>query len=260
MKKILVALTLVALIFTACIEGQNNAVTVNLSKTTATEVGLASSHSNIMITVSNSTANEATIQWERVETAAVTGWTYNVNGNSTASGVLTIPANGSVDVTLMVMPNGNAGVGSGMLKFYDAADQTLTEQTFNYTLTTVSQYFEVITVDPTSQTIRTSSNPETDYKMKVYNPNASDITLNWYTTVDASNPSNWGINVCDPSACLPPEDIDGNFPVPAGDSVDFKFTFKHNATSGNGTATANFFVATDSIGSMASQMVDLTVN
>jgi len=259
MKKILAALTLVALIFTACTEEtKDSAVTVSLSKTTATELGLASSHSHMMITVSNPTANEATIQWERVETTAVTGWTYNVNGSSTASGVLTIPANGSVDVTLMVMPNGNAGVGSGMLKFYDAADQTLTEKAFSYTLTTVSQYFEVITIDPTSQTVRTTS-PDTDYKMKVYNPNTSEVTVKWLSTAGASNPSDWVLNVCDPLICFPPNVVSGSFPVPAGDSVDFKFTFNHMSTSGNGTATANFYVGTDSVNSMTPQMVNHTV-
>lgn len=258
MKKILAALTLVTLFLTACTEENKTPVTVSLSKTTATELGLASSNSNMMVTVSNTTANEATIQWERTETTAVTGWTYSVNGSTMASGTLTIPANGSVDVALMVMPNGNAGAGAGMLKFYDAEDQGLSTQTFSYTLTTVSQYFELITIDPTSQTVRTGD-PDTDYKMRVYNPNASDITVNWFSDMGTNNPSNWIINVCDPFTCFGPAIVDGDFQVPAGDTVDFKFTFNHLSTSGNGTATANFFVATDSIGSATAQMVNHTV-
>lgn len=258
MKKILAALTFVALIFTACTEETNTPVTVSLSKTTATELGLANSNSTMMFTVSNTTANEATIEWEHDETTSVTGWTYSTNGSSATSGTLTVPANGSVDLTFMVMPNSTAGVGVGMLKFYDASNQALTLQTFSYTLTTVSQYFEVITTSPTSQSIR-PSDPDTDYKMKLYNPNTSDITLNWASTVDASNPSSWIINVCDPFTCFGPAIVDGTFEVPAGDSVDFKFTFNHASTSGNGTATANFYVATDSAGSMTSQTVNHTV-
>ena len=258
MKKILAALTLVALIFTACTEETKTPVTVSLSKTSATELGLANSHSHMKFSVSNSTANEATIQWERVETAAVTGWTYSVNGSSTASGTLTIPANGSVEITFMIMPNGNAGVGTGMLKFYDSEDKTLTEKAFNYSLTTVTQYFEIITIDPTSQTVR-STDGDTDYKMKVYNPNTADITLNWSSEKGANNPSNWSIVVCDPFQCLPPTVTTGSFPVPAGDSADFKFTINHVSTAGNGTATANFYVATDSAASLVSQMVTHTV-
>lgn len=259
MKKILAALTLVALIFTACTEDTKTPVTVSLSKTTATELGLANSHSHMMITVSNSTSEEATVQWERTETTAVTGWTYSVAGSSAASGTLTIPANGSVDVTLMVMPNGNAGVGAGMLKFYDSEDQALTMQTFSYTLTTVSQYFEVISIDPVSQNNSSSSNSDTDYKMKLYNPNNADIDLNWNFITDAGNPSDWVVNVCDPFNCFPPTVTNGSFPVPAGDSVDFKFTFDHENAAGAGTATANFYVSTDSTNSLTNQMVTLTV-
>jgi hypothetical protein len=256
MKKILAALTFVALIFTACTEETNTPtpVTVSLSKTTATELGLASSHSQMMFTVSNTTANEATIEWEHDETTSVTGWTYSTNGSSATSGTLTVPANGSVDVTFMIMPNSNAGVGTGILKFYDGDNQALTLQTFNYSLTTVTQYFEVITTSPTTLTVSTSDTA-TDYKMKLYNPNASDITLNWNSTVPATNPSNWLINVCDPFTCFGPSVVDGDFPIPAGDSVDFKFTINHVSSRGSATATANFYVATDSVGSLTSQTV-----
>jgi hypothetical protein len=258
MKKILAALTLIALIFTACTEETKTPVTVSLSKTTATELGLATNHSHMMITVSNTTSSEATIQWERTETTAVTGWTYNVNGSSTASGTLTIPANGSVEVTLMVIPNGNIGVGAGMLKFYDSEDQAFSMKTFSYTLTTISQYFEVITVSPTSQSVRITD-PNTDYKMKLYNPNTADIAVNWNSTMGAGHPAPWVVNVCDPLTCFGPAIINGDFMVPAGDSVDFKFTFDHEATLGTGSATVNFYVPTDSILSITSQTVNHTV-
>jgi hypothetical protein len=258
MKKILAALTLIALIFTACTEETKTPVTVSLSKTTATELTTTSTHSHMMITVSNTTTNEATIQWERTETTAVTGWTYNVNGSSTASGTLTIPANGSVDVMLMVMPNGTAGAGAGMLKFYDSEDQALSMKTFSYAVTTTSQYFEVITVSPTSQSVR-PSDPDTDYKMKLYNPNASEVNVNWASVTDATNPSSWIVNICDPFTCFGPAVVDGTFPIPAGDSVDFKFTFNHASTSGIGAATATFYVATDSVPSLTSQAVNHTV-
>jgi hypothetical protein len=258
MKKILIALTLIALIFTACT--QQTPVTVNLSKTTATELSLASSHCNMMITLSNTTDNEATIQWERSETTPVTGWTYNVNGSSVASGTLTIPANGSVNVTLMVTPNGNSGVGTGMLKFYDSEDQALTLQTFSYTLTTVAQYFEIITIHPVSQTVRTSDSLKTDFTMKVYNPNTSDVTVNWNFTGGVNNPSAWILNVCDPIACYGSDIFAGGFPISPGDSADFKFTFNHASTTGSGTATGNLYVPTDSLGSLTSQTVTFNVN
>lgn len=258
MKKILAALTLSALIFTACTE-TDTPVTVNLSRTTATEITTPNVHSHMMLTVSNTTTNEATIQWEHTETTPVAGWTYNVDGSFASSGTLTIPANGSVDVMLMVIPNGNTGTGAGMLKFYDSKDQTLSMKTFTYYVTTVTQYFEVITTTPTSQSIRPSDPPETDYKMKVYNPNTMDMTVNWNSMMGAGHPAPWVVNVCDPLTCFGPAIIDGDFLVPAGDSVDFKFTFKHVATSGTGTATANFYVATDSLFSATSQTVTHTV-
>jgi hypothetical protein len=257
MKKILAALTLIALIFTACTE-PDTPVTVNLSRTTATEVTTPNVHSHMMLTVSNTTTNETTIEWEHTETTPVAGWTYNVGGSFASSGALTIPANGSVDVMLMVIPNGNAGTGTGTLKFYDSKDQALSMKTFTYSVTTISQYFEVITTTPTSQSIRVNDSI-TDYKMKLYNPNAADITVNWNSMMDASNPSAWVINVCDPLTCFGPAIIDGDFLVPAGDSVDFKFTFNHVATSGLGSATANFHVATDSLFSLTSQTVNHTV-
>lgn len=257
MKKILAGLTLIALIFTACTETETP-VTVNLSKTTATELTTINTHSHMMIMVSNTTDNEATIQWEHEETTPVSGWTYNVNGSSSASGTLTIPANGSVDVMLMVIPNGNAGTGAGMLKFYDSNDQALSMKTFSYTVTTVSQYFELITISPTSQSVR-PSDPDTDYKMRVYNPNGSEINVNWASAMDASNPASWLINVCDPFTCFGADVVDGTFPIAAGDTVDFKFTFNHVSTSGNGAATANFFIATDSTASLTSQTVNHTV-
>ncbi|CAA6798920.1 MAG: Unknown protein [uncultured Aureispira sp.] len=257
MKKILAALSLIALLFTACKETETP-VTVDLSENTATEVTTINSHSHMMVTVSNTTDNEATIQWEHSVTTPVTGWIYTINGSTMASGTLTIPANGSVDVTLMVMPDGVAGAAAGMLKFYDAKDQALSMQTFSYTVTTVTQYFELINITPTSQSIR-PNDPDTDYKMKIYNPSNADINVNWTSTMGTTNPSSWVVDICDPFQCFPPGVLDGSFPVPAGDSVDFKFTFKHGTTSGNGTATANFFIATDSLNSLTSQMVDHTV-
>lgn len=258
MKKILAALTLSALIFTACTE-TDTLVTVDLSRTTATEVTTPNTHSHMMLKVSNTTANEATIQWEHTETTSVVGWTYNVGGSFASSGALTIPANGSVDVMLMVIPNGNAGTGAGALKFYDSKDQALSMKTFTYSVTTVSQYFEVITTTSTSQTIRPSDPPETDYKMKLYNPHAADITVNWNSVMGAGHPAPWVVNVCDPLTCFGPAIIDGDFLVPAGDSVDFKFTFQHVSTSGTGAATANFYVATDSLFSLTPQTVTHTV-
>lgn len=257
MKKILAGLTLIALIFTACTETETP-VTVNLSKTTATELTTINTHSHMMIMVSNTTDNEATIEWEHTETTAVSGWTYNVNGSAAASGTLTIPANGSVDVMLMVIPNGNAGAGAGMLKFYDSKDQALSMKTFSYTVTTVSQYFELITISPTSQSVR-PSDPDTDYKMKLYNPNASEVNVNWASSMNASNPTSWLVNVCDPITCFGSDVVDGSFAIPAGDTVDFKFTFNHVSTSGNGGATADFFIATDSTASLTSQTVIHTV-
>jgi hypothetical protein len=257
MKKILATLALIALIFTACTETETP-VTVSLSKATEAKVTTTNTHSHMMITVSNATANEAEIQWEHTETTTVTGWTYNVNGSSTASGTLTIPANGSVDVMLMVMPNGNAGTATGMLKFYDSKDQALSMKTFNYTVTTITQYFEVITVSPISQSIRPNDSI-TDYKMKIYNPHAANIDVSWTSTMGATNTPNWVINVCDPLTCFGSDIINGTFLVAAGDSADFKFTFDHKSTSGDGSATANFYVATDSILSITSQTVNHNV-
>ncbi|BDS13887.1 hypothetical protein [Aureispira anguillae] len=254
MKNVLVALTLVAILFSACKPDDVTVdpVTVNLSKTTATEMGLAANDKHMMITVSNTTDQEATIQWERAETQAVTGWTYDVNGSTAASGTLTIPANSSKDVTLIVTPNGTVGVGIGTLKFYDSANQALTMKTFTYTLTTLSSYFRIAPQGFTSQSVR-SNDPATDYHIWVVNDNTVPVDVNWARTNEATNPSTWQIAICTDATCYTPAIMNESMTVSPGDSVDFKATIDHQLTTGNGGTTPIFWVAADSVNSVLSQ-------
>lgn len=250
MKNILVALTGVALLFSACqTDVTVDPVTVDLSKTTATEMGLASKQKQINVTVKNTTDQEATIQWERTETQSATGWTYDINGSSAASGSLTIGANSSVDVMLKIMPNGNAGVGAGMLKFYDANNQALTMKALTYTMTAVPAFFRLTPQGFASNSVRANDTP-TDYHLWVVNDNSIPVDVQWARTGEASNPSAWQIAVCTDATCYTPAIMTESMTVNPGDSVDFKMTFDHQATTGNGSATPIFWVAADSANSV----------
>lgn len=254
MKSILILLTLTVLLFSAC--EVKNTVTVELSRTSSTEFGLVTNDKHIRVIVKNTTDQEATIQWDRTETQAVTGWTYDVNGSAAATGTLTIPANTSKEVVLMVTPNGTLGTGSGTLNFYDAADPSLTSKVFSYTLTTLNSYFRIVPQGFTSQSVRMNA-PAADYHLWIINDNTIPLDVQWARTNEASNPAAWEVAICtqggSDSVCYAPTIITENVTITPGDSMDFKATIDHQATTGNGGTTPIFWIPTDSINSVLSE-------
>ena len=86
MKKLFLFSILVALFIAACEPAGSTAVTVSLSTSSFTAVGVPTSDTTVTIVVTNSTSQAATINWVRSEGQSVSGWTYMVNGGSAASG------------------------------------------------------------------------------------------------------------------------------------------------------------------------------
>lgn len=257
MKKIILALAVTAFAFGACTT-KPNPITVSLSSTSSNQIGLKANTKQISLTVSNSTAQTATINWERAETTPVTGWTYMVNADAAASGTLSIPANSSATVTLAINPNNAVGTGAGTLKFYDAADQTTTMKTFTYNFSSVTNYFTILPVGSMNGSARTND-AATDYHISVINSNTIPIDVVWKRTAETANPSVWTVVVCTDLLCWDPTIYSKEMTIAPGDTVDFKATIDHLSTDGSGGTTALFYVASDSAASSATQVITHTV-
>lgn len=258
MKKSIIALAIATFAFGACTP-TTNPVTVSLSKTTASEIGLTTSTKQVSLTVTNSSTQNATINWERTETTPVTGWTYMVNSGSADNGTLSIAAGASATVTLTIDPHGFAGTGAGTLKFYDSADQNATMKTFTYSYSSLTSYFTLSPVGSMTRTVK-ANDPSEDYHVWVINNNTVPVPLVWRSIANASNPSSWVVTICTDTYCAPPHILSNVFTVAPGDSVDFKATMDHATTMGAGGTTALFFVAADSAASVVSQTVSHTAN
>lgn len=257
MKRIILAFAVTALAFGACTT-KPTPVTVALSSTSTNQIGLKANTKQVSLTVSNSTAQAATINWERAESTPVSGWTYTVNGGSAASGTLSIPANSSATVTLAINPNNIVGTGVGTLKFYDAADQTATMKTFTYNYSSVTSYFTISPVGQMADTVRMNA-ADKDYHIWVINNNTVPVDVVWKRTLETANPSAWTVVVCTDLVCWDPTIYSKEMTLAPGDSVDFKATVGHFATVGVGGTTALFYVASDSLASHVTQTIDHTV-
>lgn len=258
MKKLIAAFAITALAFGSCTTTPTP-VTVSLSSASANEIGLVTTTKQVALTVTNSTNQSATINWERTETTAVTGWTYLVNGATGLTGTLSIPAGTSATVTLTINANGLSGTGAGNIKFYDAADQTATMKTFTYNYSTVTSYFSISPVGLMTRSTK-YTNPAQDYHIWVINNNNVAVPVTWKRTAETANLANWTVVVCTDSDCYTPTIYTEDMMIAPGDSVDFKATVDHLSTAGSGGTTALFYVAADSATSVLSQVISHTAN
>jgi len=233
-------------------------VTVQLSSTGDTEVGLASATRSFNFSVSNNSAQAATINWTRTETQVVSGWTYLVNGSNATSGTLNIPAFNSVNVTLQIDGNSIVGHGTGTLEFYDAGFQTTTTQTYTYDYATVTSWFSLSPVGSMTRSISVID-PATDYDISVVNNNAVAIPVRWERVANPANPAGWVSLTCAGLDCYSPSVVVENFIIPANSSMDYKLTINHNGIAGVGTVDNVFYVVQDSAFSHRNQLVSHTV-
>ena len=252
MKNLFAAVVMTALLLVGACDTTEvvDPVTVTLDKNNVSEMGLASSSKTFELTVSNTSSTEATINWEHTPGATnPSAWTYMINGVSVASGSFVLAAESDVTISVMVMPGATSGEGDGALVFYDASNQSETSTTFNYTYSAVDAYFDIITAGFTTQSVRVSD-PDTDYHLWVKNNNNVEVTVDWMRTNESSNPSEWMIAVCTDATCYTPAIVQETITIAPGDSVDFKTTFSHVSTAGNGTSTPIFYVSSDSANSV----------
>lgn len=259
MKKILGAFAVAAVLtFTACEPSQppvtETPITVNLSSTSMTTMGLSSNTKSMTLTVSNTESKDATIKWELEPSSTPPGWTTQVNNNSATEGTITVPANGSVDVMLAINPNNNAGSTMGKLEFYDEADESGTKKEFSYEHTALDAYFTLADQGSLSGSSR-SQDPPTDYKIWIINNNSVDVNMRWERTNESANPSAWQLPVCTDALCFTPADLTKPLTVPAGDSVDFKITVDAQSTTGTGGSTVLFYVPADSANSVVPKVI-----
>jgi hypothetical protein len=256
MKNLFAAVVLAALLLVGACDTAEviDPVTVSLDKNSVTELGLASSSKTFELIVSNTSPNEATVNWEHTPgTMNPSAWTYMINGATATSGSFVLASEASVTISVMVMPGATVGDGDGELVFYDASNQSETSMSFNYTYSAIAAYFEIAAAGFTTQSVRVSD-PDSDYHLWVKNTNNIPVTVDWMRTNESANPSEWMIAVCTDATCYTPAIVQESMTIAAGDSVDFKTTFSHVSTVGNGTSTPIFYVSSDSANSVFSSI------
>lgn len=210
------------------------------------------------IRVENASSRDATINWVHTATQAVSGWTYTINGSLNNTGSFTVLADSFVTIRFEVDPNGAAGNGIGEIAFYDAWFQSTTTQSFSYNLNAITTWFSLKPVGLMTRSIRTND-PDTDYHIWVVNDNAAPVDVKWRRNDNGANPIAWVSTICTDATCWSPSIISKTVTIAPNDSVDFKYTISHQATTGSGGATLEFYVPSDRAYSSKSQVVNHTV-
>lgn len=243
------------LLLTACTV-PSNPIDLSISETNIEHIGLSTTLSSIHITVTNNSSQEAEIHWNRIENTSIAGSTYKLNGSTSNTGILNIPANSSVDATLCIIPKGNLGMSSGDIEFYDPAHQETTTKTFHYSFTSVNQYFRLNLATPANETNYISSSNAMDshtHHVWLINDNTSPVKIQWARTSEHTNPTNWLISPKTHEICYPPSVMTSSAIIPPMDSIPLKLTFHHRNTTGYGRTTPIFWVDTDSLNSVKMQ-------
>ena len=196
--------------------------------------------------VKNNSTVAGTIDWSFTETKVVSGWTYSIETNNVAqtgtTGSFELAAGASVDVTVSAMPNGVAGQGEAKLTLTNAGKEL---ETIGYVVEAMvtGPKFSMSTNNDSGSAA--SSAPKVEYKSKVYNLTASDISLTWTRTNDSNNPGSWVIDVCDYIQCHIPTVDTYTFTLPANDSFDLKIGFDAGGRAGTGSATVDLYETGD---------------
>lgn len=236
-----------------------NPVQISVPITSVSKVGLASQSVVMKIKVRNTSNQDATIHWERTALQTILGWAYTVDGATASTGTVNIPANSSVEVELGINPNGQAGEGQGILEFYDPLDRQMTSKTVQYTLTALTDYFRLNLASDAHQTGYSSMEPDYNHQVWVVNDNSIPVRVEWARTQEARNPAVWGVAAKTHLICYAVPVIRDYVDVPPMDSIPFKICFYHNGVAGTASSRSVFWVATDSLPSVRSQLFTYTV-
>lgn len=228
-----------------------------ISETEWEEISLAVNPVTYSLRITNNNNYTAAIHWDRVENSTVAGWSYEIDGNTTNTGILNIPAQTTISISFSIFPSGNAGSGDGYIEFYEPAHQQLSRKTFNYQLDALNEYFSLkIETTPSFTGALNNSPPQYSYAhyLRVINNNNIPIPVKWARTEENRIPSAWQLAVKTHRICYTPvamTDLLGI--IPPMDTVPFELIFCHNNVSGQGASTPIFWVDTDSINSVKSQ-------
>ncbi len=257
MKKILFAFMALAFLLSAC-KTAVEPITVELSKNKAAESTLATIAKEVAFTVANTTSTDVEITWERQGTNDPAGFVYTINGAADNSGKITVAANTTVDVKLVVNPNGNQGTATGKVIFYDAINQGTTQKELEYRIETVASLYLIETHGSMTNSSRASR--DMDYHMDVINHTLSPVTITWQKVDGANNPQGWTTTVCTDDECYAPYVVTKTMTLAPSDTVDFKGTFIPAGNVGTGTLDAIFYVPTDSVLTRTNQLMTHTAN
>lgn len=146
MKKVLFAAACLSIFSTACEPDEPvlpDAVRFSLAATSAGNTGRASSAElDAKVKFYNLENKTISIRWQRYDVMLPTDWQVATCDNSqcwvpqVTEQTMSIPANDSFDMKLVVYPNGAVGVGTAKIRFYDPTDSTRTVQSVLYTVET----------------------------------------------------------------------------------------------------------------------------
>lgn len=257
MQKVFYFGVLVLFSFLTACTTSSNPIDISLSETKIEKTGLATNPVVMNLRLTNRNYQDVVIHWDRVERQSVTGWTYELNGNTSNSGTFNVPANSSVNIILSILPNGNAGIGSGDIQFYDPAHQQMTSKTFHYKLTALNEYFRLNlenSANATNYISSSSSSYSHIHHVWVVNDNPVPVRVQWARTKESTIPSPWIIYSKTHKICYGPSVMTDELEnIPPMDSVPFKLIFDHNNSSGYGRTTPIFWVKSDSINSVKVQ-------
>lgn len=237
-------------------EKETNPTSVTLSETTATESTLATSPKEITFTIANYESNDVEIQWQRNSTNSPAGFTYMINGTAANAGSMEVKAGQTVTISLVVNANNNTGEATGTIVFYNEEDEAGTKKTFTYSIASFASYF---TISPQGSMSGSGAvTGTTDYHINVVNPNNVPMNVVWEKIDGSANPSVWQTAVCTDAVCWTPNIVKEEMTIAANSTVDFKATFDAQNVVGTGEMTALFYIKSDSLASVTSQLITHT--
>lgn len=142
MKKLLFALLATSFAFTACEKDPDEepaAIQFSLDATTASNSARASSAEiDAKVKFRNLENKTISVKWQRYDVNVPASWQVATCDNeqcrvpAVTEYTMTIPANDSFDLKLVVYPNGEIGTGTARIRVYDPTDSARTVQSIYY--------------------------------------------------------------------------------------------------------------------------------
>ena len=144
MKKVLFAAACLSIFSTACEPDDPvlpDAVRFSLAATAVSNTGRASgTEVDAKVKFYNLESKTISIKWQRYDVMVPTDWQVATCDNeqcrvpAVTEFTMTIPANDSFDMKLVVYPNGVVGTGTAKIRLYDPTDSARTVQSILYTV------------------------------------------------------------------------------------------------------------------------------